>query len=105
MQIDRKIWNDFRNEMSYDLSHIYNQHAQLLFICGKKFSNDDDTIKDSIQHLFFDLIRKKPQLGETDNKESLNDALLAFADLANSEYRITTNKIYMDKEIKKLSKK
>ncbi len=33
----------------------------------KKFSKDDELIKDTIQDLFFDLIRTRKNLGETDN--------------------------------------
>jgi len=67
MQTDKKTWDDFRKGESYALSHIYYQHAQLLFRYGKKFSKDDEIIKDSIQDLFFDLIRTRSKLGETDN--------------------------------------
>jgi RNA polymerase sigma factor (sigma-70 family) len=64
---DKKIWDDFRNGEKYALSHIYHHHVQLLFRYGKKFTKDDDLIKDHIQELFFDLIRSSKKLGETDN--------------------------------------
>ena len=64
---DKKIWDDFRKGESYALSHMYYQHVQLLFRYSKKFSNDDELIKDTIQELFFDLIRTRANLGETDN--------------------------------------
>jgi RNA polymerase sigma factor (sigma-70 family) len=67
MSSDKKIWDDFRNGESYATSHIYYQHVQLLFRYGKKFSKDDELIKDTIQDLFLDLIRTKNKLGETDN--------------------------------------
>jgi len=67
MDSDKKIWNDFRKGESYALSHIYYQNIQLLFRYGKKFSKDDESIKDAIQDLFFDLIRTRSNLGETDN--------------------------------------
>lgn len=67
MGSDKKIWDDFRKGESYALSHIYYQNAQLLFRYGKKFSKDDEIIKDSIQDLFFDLIQTRSKLGETDN--------------------------------------
>lgn len=67
MIADKKIWDDFRKGENYALSHIYYQHVQLLFRYGKKFSNEDELIKDTIQDLFFDLIRTRNQLGETDN--------------------------------------
>lgn len=67
MVSDKKIWDDFREGRSYALSYIYNKYIQLLFGYGKKFTNDDDLIKDTIQDLFFELIRTKENLGETDN--------------------------------------
>lgn len=67
MKPDKKIWDDFREGEKYALSHIYYQHIQMLYRYGKKFSNDDELIKDTIQDLFFDLIRTRNQLGETDN--------------------------------------
>jgi RNA polymerase sigma factor (sigma-70 family) len=67
MKPDKKIWDDFRKGENYALSHIYFQHVQMLFRYGKKFSQDDELIKDTIQDLFFDLIRTRKNLGETDN--------------------------------------
>lgn len=67
MKPDKKIWDDFRKGENYALSHIYFQHVQMLYRYGKKFSNDDELIKDTIQDLFFDLIRIRKNLGETDN--------------------------------------
>ncbi len=67
MNSDKKIWNDFRRGDKYALSHIYHQNIRMLFRYGKKFSQDDDLIKDIIQELFFDLIRTRKNLGETNN--------------------------------------
>ena len=67
MKPDKKIWDDFRKGENYALSHIYFQHVQMLFRYGKKFSQDDELIKDTIQDLFYDLIRTRKNLGETDN--------------------------------------
>jgi len=64
---DKKIWNDFRNGESYALSHIYYHSVQLLFRYGKKLSQNDELIKDSIQDLFFDLLKTRKSLGQTDN--------------------------------------
>ncbi|MFV0505945.1 MAG: RNA polymerase sigma factor [Bacteroidales bacterium] len=64
---DNKLWDDFRQGESHALSRIYHQYVQQLFNYGKKFSNDDELIKDSIQELFFDLIRNREKLGATDN--------------------------------------
>ncbi len=67
MDTDQTIWEDFKKGKSYALKHIYDQHIHLLFRYGKKFSKDDEVIKDSIQDLFFDLIRIRENLGNTDN--------------------------------------
>lgn len=67
MNTDKKIWNDFRKGEKYALSHIYHHHIQMLFRYGKKFTQDDDLVKDTIQELFFDLIRTRGNLGETTN--------------------------------------
>jgi RNA polymerase sigma factor (sigma-70 family) len=67
MNPDIKIWDDFRKGENYALSHIYFQHVQILFRYGKEFSQDDEIIKDTIQDLFFDLIRTRKNLGQTDN--------------------------------------
>ena len=64
---DMKIWDDFRKGEKYALSHIYHQHIQLLSRYGRKFTKDDDLVKDMIQELFFELIRSREKLGETDN--------------------------------------
>jgi RNA polymerase sigma factor (sigma-70 family) len=67
MTKDNQIWDDFRKGKSYALSHIYYQNVQLLYRYGKKFCKDDELVKDTIQDLFFDLIRTRTRLGATDN--------------------------------------
>jgi len=64
---DREIWEDFLKGEDYALSHIYYQHIQGLYRYGKKFTNDDELVKDTIQELFFDLIRTRKNLCSTDN--------------------------------------
>uniref|UniRef100_UPI003217A119 RNA polymerase sigma factor n=1 Tax=uncultured Draconibacterium sp. TaxID=1573823 RepID=UPI003217A119 len=67
MEFENKIWHDFKKGESYALSHIYYQNIQSLFRLGKKFTQSDELIKDTIQDLFFDLIRTRQNLGSTDN--------------------------------------
>lgn len=64
---DQQIWGDFKQGEKYALSHIYYQHVELLYHYGKKFTQDDELVKDTIQDLFFDLIRTRENLGNTDN--------------------------------------
>lgn len=63
---DIKLWADFKAGEKYALSRIYDLYADLLFRYGKKFSPDDELVKDAIQDLFFDLIRTRSTLGNTD---------------------------------------
>jgi RNA polymerase sigma factor (sigma-70 family) len=62
---DNKLWEDFKKGEKYALSHIYYLYVNQLFRYGKKFSSDDELVKDTIQDLFFDLIRTRVNLGTT----------------------------------------
>jgi len=64
---DTKLWEDFKKGEKYALTHIYYRYADPLFSYGKKFSSDDELVKDAIQDLFFDLIRTRAMLGTTDH--------------------------------------
>jgi len=64
---DKQLWEDFKEGEKYALSQIYHLHVESLFRYGKKFSSDSDLIKDTIQDLFFDLIRTRDKLGSTDH--------------------------------------
>ncbi len=64
---DHKLWSDFRKGSDYALAEIYNQYAEPLFRYGKQFTPNHDLIKDSLQDLFCNLIRRREKLGHTDN--------------------------------------
>jgi RNA polymerase sigma factor (sigma-70 family) len=64
---DNQLWEDFKRGEKYALSHIYYLYVNPLFRYGKKFSTDDELVKDTIQDLFFDLIRTRKGLGPTDH--------------------------------------
>jgi RNA polymerase sigma factor (sigma-70 family) len=64
---DIQLWEDFKAGEKYALTQIYHLHVESLFRYGKKFSPDSDLIKDTIQDLFFDLIRTREKLGSTDH--------------------------------------
>jgi RNA polymerase sigma factor (sigma-70 family) len=64
---DSVLWEDFRKGENYALSHIYYSYVDRLFQYCRKFSNDNELVKDIIQDLFFDLIRTRENLGATDN--------------------------------------
>lgn len=63
---DTNLWEDFKKGEKYALSQIYYLYADPMFRYGKKFSSDDELVKDTIQDLFFDLIRTRTTLGATD---------------------------------------
>jgi RNA polymerase sigma factor (sigma-70 family) len=64
---DLTIWNDFRTGKDYALSYIYCHQVERLYKYGRKFTRDEALIKDTIQELFYHLIRSRSSLGETDN--------------------------------------
>ncbi len=64
---DFKLWEDFKKGDKKALSHIYHLYVVQLFRYGKKFTSEDEVIKDTIQDLFFDLIRTRSNLGSTDH--------------------------------------
>lgn len=64
---DKKIWSDSQKSQVSLLSDIYHQHIQLLYRYGKKFSQDEELIKDTIHDLFFDLMKAQNNLEKADN--------------------------------------
>ena len=64
---DNQLWEDFRKGEKYALSHIYFRYVDPLYRYGKKFTSDDELVKDTIQDLFLDLIRTRESLGTTDH--------------------------------------
>lgn len=67
MKEDKYIWEEFKNGEEYALSYIYYQNIDFLVFFGKRFTKDENLVIDCIQDLFYELIRKKRNLGETDN--------------------------------------
>lgn len=95
---DKKIWNDFREGKEYALSRIYYQNVQKLFRYGQKISSNNELIKDTIQELFFDLIRTRDNLGSTDN---ISFYLFAsFRRKLNRSY--SKEKLFSDSDVKNL---
>jgi DNA-directed RNA polymerase specialized sigma24 family protein len=64
---DSTIWEKFKKGDKEALSTIYHKHIDLLFSYGMKLYRDDELVKDTIQDLFFDLMRTRRNLGATDN--------------------------------------
>jgi RNA polymerase sigma factor (sigma-70 family) len=67
MLTDTTLWNDFRAGKAYALSFIYNRQVERLYKYGMKFTRDEALIKDTIQEVFYQLIRSRTCLGDTDN--------------------------------------
>lgn len=67
MKEDKYLWAEFRNNEESALSYIYNHNVDFLFYYGKKFSSDENFILDVIQDLFYDLIKYRKNISETDN--------------------------------------
>lgn len=107
MKEDKQIWDDFRKGEDYALSHIYFQYAPFLFRYGRKFSQDEEMIKDVIQDLFFYLISARESLGTTDNirfylmasfRRRLADAIKQKAPLSYSDNEVLTAEIIYSAE-------
>ena len=107
MKEDKQIWDDFRKGEDYALSHIYFQYTPFLFCYGRKFSQDEEMIKDVIQDLFFYLISTRESLGTTDNirfylmasfRRRLGDAIKQKAPLSYSDNEVLTAEIIYSAE-------
>lgn len=61
------IWNKFRGGDDHILSLIYSEHAASLYRYGLKFTSNQNIIEDVIHDLFFDLMKNRRSIGETDN--------------------------------------
>ena len=67
MTNDKDIWHEFINQQESALIYIYRQNIDFLFFYGKRFTADEAFILDMIQDLFYDLIKYRKSLSETDN--------------------------------------
>lgn len=67
MLSDSELWDDFRSGRRYALSHIYFSNARFLVQYGRKFTREEEVVKDAIQEVFISLIKGRERLGPTDN--------------------------------------
>ena len=67
MNTDSLIWDKFRGGDKSAIETIYFQNVQFLYRYGRKFSPDEDLVKDTIHDLFIYLIQNRATLGPTDN--------------------------------------
>lgn len=67
MDDDSKLWEKFKACEKDALSRIYFENIGLLHRYGKKFTRDEELVKDMIQDLFLNLIKSRERLGATNN--------------------------------------
>lgn len=64
---DYEIWQRFRKGDEKAFSYLFDAYHLQLFEYGRRFTMDENLVKDSIQDLFFELARKREKLSSTDN--------------------------------------
>lgn len=67
MQNDKHIWDGLKRGKEDSLSYVYHQHVDFLFFYGKKITGNENLIYDTIQDLFYHLIRNRQSLGDVQN--------------------------------------
>lgn len=63
---DRSLWNQFLSGDSQAFKLIYEKYVADLFRYGKRFSTDEELVKDCIQDLFIDLYHYRLKLSKID---------------------------------------
>jgi len=64
---DAGTWDRFKHGDEDAFSTIYSGYSKRLYFYGLKFTRNHSLIEDSLQDLFFDLIRNRKNVGATDN--------------------------------------
>ena len=64
---DYEIWQRFKKGDEKAFSYLFDVYHLQLFEYGRRFTMDENLVKDSIQDLFFELARKREKLSATDN--------------------------------------
>ncbi|PTN10543.1 RNA polymerase sigma-70 factor (ECF subfamily) [Mangrovibacterium marinum] len=64
---DYEIWQRFRNGDEKAFTYIFDTYHLQLFEYARRFTMNEDIVRDSIQDLFFELANKKEKLSPTDN--------------------------------------
>ncbi len=64
---DYTLWEDFLKGEQYALTQIYTENIDLLYNYGLKLIPDKELVKDTIQEVFYDLIRTRSNLSSTYN--------------------------------------
>jgi RNA polymerase sigma factor (sigma-70 family) len=64
---DVNTWRMFKQGDDDAFSAIYSQYSKKLYFYGLKITRNHSIIEDTLQDLFFELIRTRKSIGETDN--------------------------------------
>jgi RNA polymerase sigma factor (sigma-70 family) len=64
---DAKTWYRFKQGDEDAFSAIYSGYSKKLYWYGLKFTHNHSLIEDSLQDLFFELIKNRKNIGDTDN--------------------------------------
>lgn len=64
---DNEIWQRFKKGDEKAFSYLFDVYHLQLFEYGRRFTMDENLVKDSIQDLYFELARKREKLSATDN--------------------------------------
>lgn len=64
---DEELWAKFRDGNDESFSLIYAKNSKKLYLYGLKLTSNHTLIEDVIQDLFSDLLRKRRNLGDTNN--------------------------------------
>ena len=66
-QDDGKVWAMFKSGDNQMFAAIYSAYSRKLYHYGLKFTQNRALIEDSIQDLFFELLKNRKTIGQTDN--------------------------------------
>lgn len=66
-QDEGRAWDMFKNGDNQMFADIYSAYSLKLYHYGLKFTQNRTVIEDSIQELFFELLKNRKTIGHTDN--------------------------------------
>ncbi|MCX6226241.1 MAG: sigma-70 family RNA polymerase sigma factor [Bacteroidia bacterium] len=66
-QDEGRVWLLFKNGDNQMFTSIYSKYSRKLYHYGLKFTQNRTLIEDSIQDLFFELLKNRKTIGQTDN--------------------------------------
>lgn len=66
-ECESKLWQLFKQGDDGAFSTIYNQYSSKLYYYGLKFTRNRTLIEDTLHDLFYELIRNRKSIGQTDS--------------------------------------